>query len=222
MKEKETAEKIIYITNDVESAGSKLNLHSTLSIGASIVPREHVEFEEYWKKGLVFYAELQPESFAYEPEAMIVGCSQLLCLDQIRLKDPCYDSRSPKFNPIKTLVHMSRLCEHPAAAAKRFQEWIRILKHVCGAEKVIGVTDTIFFDGGRVDLWLSKYSSEKSPYGWTGLDINSTYRGYTGRAGAKIKDLKIPDQRTYPHRADQDAVMLAQMGREFLFKKMGW
>ena len=37
----------LYIANDVESAGGKLGIHSTLSIGAAVITPEKITFEEY-------------------------------------------------------------------------------------------------------------------------------------------------------------------------------
>ena len=69
---------MIYIANDVESAGSRLSVHSTLSWGACVITREELGFEEYFNRRLVFYSELQPDSWLYEIEAMKVACSQLM------------------------------------------------------------------------------------------------------------------------------------------------
>ena len=55
-----------------------------------------------------------------------------------------------------------------------------------------------------------------------GLDLDSIYRGYAQRSDANLKELGVPDQREYPHRADEDAIYLAQVGRELLFEKMKW
>ncbi|MBI2062994.1 MAG: hypothetical protein HYT61_02005 [Candidatus Yanofskybacteria bacterium] len=213
---------MIYIANDVESAGGKLGRHSTISIGAAVITREKITFEDYWKKGLVFYAELIPDSYCYDIEAMRVGCSQLMCIEEIKLRDDRFDSKSLKFDPEKVLRFMAKRCEERFSAMQRFSDWIKSMKS--GEEKVIGVTDTVFFDGGRIDLCFGLYDDLRSPspYGWSGLDLDSVYRGYMRKAGASLRELGVKDERTKPHRADQDAVFLAQQGHDLLFEKMGW
>ena len=224
---------MIYFTNDVESAGPKLGMHSTLSIGCALMTREEISFHDYWETGLVFYAELKPDSLKYELEALKVACSRLKCLEKIRRKDLRFEPESPRFNPVAVLQFMQRNCERPASAMKRFGEWLQFLRlsnpdgrHTDtgddGLEKVVGVTNTVFFDGGRIDFLLGRYLKGKSPYGWSGLDLDSTFRGYFCKASASLKDLGLIDPRDKPHRADQDAVFMAMIGRELLFAKMGW
>lgn len=209
----------LYIANDVESAGGKLGIHSTLSIGAAVITPEKIAFDDYWNRGLVFYIELSPESFAHDLKAMRVGCSQLMCLEKIKLKDPRFDSASSQFNPTEVLKLMENSCELVGSAMDRFATWVESIRK--GEDKVIGVTDTVFFDGGRIDLCFGRYHGQ-SPYGWNGLDLDSVYRGYMRNAHASLKELGIPDERTKPHRADHDAVQLAQIGRVLLYEKMGW
>lgn len=210
---------MIYIANDVEAAGTKLGYHSTLSIGSAVVPCQPIGFREYWEKGLVFYAELKPDSMKYDIEAMRVGCSQLECLEEVRLRNPSFDTESQYFAPDLVLELMLRKCEHPVSAMKRFHAWIEKVRETSDT-KVVGITDTVFFDGGRFDLLFSKYSKKKSPYGWSGLDLDSVYRGYRGDLRASLKSLGVLDERTKPHKADQDAVDLAQKSRVLLFEKL--
>lgn len=209
---------MIYIANDVESAGGKLGVHSTLSIGAAVVTPEKITFGEYWEKGLVFYAELQPHSSTYDIEAIRVGCSQLICLENIKIMDSRFDSASPHFDPERVMNRMKQNCELPVLAMHRFRKWIENIKKE--AEKIVGVTDTVFFDGGRIDLLLSHFYHGVSPYGWSGLDLDSVYRGYMRNKRASLKTLGVPDERTKPHRADHDAVFLAQQARVLLYEKM--
>lgn len=210
----------LYIANDVESAGGRLGIHSTLSMGAAVITPEKIAFNEYWDRGLVFYAELRPHSSVFEIEAMRVGCSQLVCLEEIKQKDSSFDVKSLLFSPRKVLELMMIHCEEASSAISRFSSWIEKIRN--GNDKIVGVTDTVFFDGGRIDLLLSQYYNGQSPYGWSGLDMDSVFRGYMRNAYASLKTLGVPDERTKPHRADQDAVFLAQQARVLFFEKMGW
>ena len=211
-----------YIAVDVEAAGNKLGIHSTLSIGACLVTREKKSFIDYYSSGHVFYAELRPESTAHDIEAMKVACSQLTCLYTIPKNEatPRFNHLHPDFMPEVVLSYMKKVCEDRKHAMKRFADWIK--KVSPGNNKIIGITDTVFFDSGHVNLCFGKYSSEPSPFGWTGLDLDSLYRGYAKRADATLKELGLPDPRPNPHRADQDAVFLAQMSQVLLFEMMKW
>ena len=209
---------MIYIANDVESAGGKLGVHSSLSIGAAVVTPESIPFEEYWSRGLVFYAELKPDSLIYDEEAMRVGCLHLICLDNIKKEDPRFDATSPKFSSYDVLTWMQENCEMPAIAISRFVHWIESFRNV--NDRIRGITDTVFFDGGRIDSLFGRWHHGNSPYGWSGLDLDSVYRGYMRDRRARLEELGVPDERTKPHRADHDAVYLAQQARVLLYEKM--
>jgi len=210
---------MIYIANDVEASGNRLGFHSMLSLGACVVTREPLSFEEFIDSGLVFYAEIKPTSHEFELEAMKIGCLHLVCLDDIRKSDARYDPTSPDFRPNLVLERMQETSEEPEAALERFRMWV---SRVSNEQEVEGVTDTVFFDSGYINLCFGTNISGNSPFGWTGLDIDSLYRGYTKREDAKLSELNVPDTRTKPHRADHDAVFLAQITRVLLYEKLGW
>lgn len=209
----------VYVVNDVEAAGNLLGVHPTLSLGACVVVRDPLSYEEYLQGGLVFYAEIQPSSLKFNLEAMRVGCSHLECLEDIRKTDPRYDPTNREFRADLVLKRMQEVCEDPASALNRFWNWAEKI----GEEKSLeGVTDTVFFDSGHINLCFGVYTERLSPFGWTGLDLDSLYRGYTKRAGANLRELNVPDTRQKPHRADHDAVFLAQIARVLLYEKLGW
>lgn len=208
-----------HITLDVEAAGSRLGEHGTLSLGACAVSRERLSFAEYARRGLVFYAELRPISLAFEIEAMRVGCSKLMCIEERRRRDPRYDPTHEAFDPALVLSFMNEYCESRDEALARFAAWI---ERVSAGRRVIGITDTVFFDGGHVHLCFGMHLNRLSPFGWSGLDLDSLYRGYAGRADANLRELGVPDTREHPHRADHDAVFLAHLAHELLYVRMGW
>lgn len=208
----------MYITIDIETAGNFLGLHSALSVGACVVTREKRTFSKYFIGELVFYAELQPTSLKYDIEAMRVGASHLKCLEGLK-DDPRYDGTKREFDPLLVLKYMQRHCERPSDAAIRFKKWIL---RVSGAQSVEGVTDTVFFDSGYLNLWLGTDPTSKSPFGWKGLDLDSLYRGFTGRVDAKLNEIQIADPRKKPHRADEDAVFIAMIARELLYTRLRW
>lgn len=208
----------VYIALDVEGAGHRLNHHSTLSIGAALVTRTPRTFDEYQAAHHVFYTELKPISLAADIEAMRVGCLHLICLETKRYEDPRFDPEHANFDPTAVLDLLDKVGEEPEQAMKRFREWISA---VSAGRAVIGVTDTVFFDGGHISYNFGEYSENLSPFGWSGLDLDSVYRGYTGRAEASLKELALPKP-IKAHRADHDAVYLAERARVLLYEKMGW
>ena len=210
---------MLHIANDVEGAGSRLGFHPTLSFGSCVVTREPLTFKEANERGLLFYTEIRPSSLTFEIEAMLVSCLHLKCLEGIRGKDSRYDPIHKDFNPLLVLKLMRERCEDPVVAMERFRTWVET---VSNGEEVEGLTDTVFYDGGHINLCFGLNSAKPSPFGWTGLDLDSLYRGYEKRADAKLRELGVPDNRTKPHRADHDAVLLAEMARVLLYEKMGW
>ena len=208
-----------YITFDVETAGGKLGRHPTISVGACVVPEEDIHFAEYYERSLVFYAELKPEFHAYEKEAMRVGCSHLQCLENIRASHPGYEPNHDKLRPDLVLELMQERCEDPAKAMERLLAWV---DQVSDGEDVEAVTDTVLFDGGHVDRLLGVHAQRQSPFGWGGLDLDSLFRGYTGDEDASLSELNLPDPRPKPHRADQDAVYIAQVAHDLLYEKLRW
>lgn len=99
-KEKGENMKKTYIALDIEAAGNRLGHHPTLSIGACLVFRDGIpSFQEALAQGMIFYAELKPDSLEYEYAAMQVGCSQLCCLEREKKKSRYLDVADPSFDP---------------------------------------------------------------------------------------------------------------------------
>ena len=210
---------LIYIATDVEAAGTLLGIHPTLSLGACVVTKELLCFEEYVNQGLVFYAELKPYSDQFDISAMRVGCSHLICLKKLRWSDARYDPKSPIFNPLLVLQKMQSDCEEPRLALQRFATWVRGVRN---GQNVEGVTDTVFFDSGHINLGFGQHAKSPSPFGHKGIDLTSLYKGHTGRSNARLSELSVPDERKRPHRADHDAVYLAQEARVLLYEILHW
>jgi DNA polymerase III epsilon subunit-like protein len=208
----------LYITLDVEAAGHRLGHHSTLSIGAAVVSRTPRTFDEYTAAGHIFYTELKPIDRAADMEAMRIGCLHLICLEDKRRTDPRFDPEHAEFDPVAVLELLDEVGEEPEHAVQRFREWIQT---VSAGRPVVGITDTVFFDGGHINYAFGQYSEPVSPFGWAGLDLDSVYRGYAGRADASLKELDLPKPLKL-HRADHDAAYLAERARVVLYEKMGW
>lgn len=207
----------LYITNDVEGAGSRLGHHPILSWGACVVTREPVSFEKAVRAGLLFYRELRPASLNFEEEALRVAARELMCLGGLSSR-PEFNPDHNSFDPVAVLRFMQTKCMSIEDAVKEFHQWIKVVGQ---GKEVEGVTDTVFYDSGRIDLCLGS-SEQKSPYGWSGTDLDSLYRGYTKRKDANLRELNVPDTRIHPHRADEDAHFLADIARELLYVRLGW
>lgn len=213
-----TVQPPVYIALDVEAAGHRLNHHATISIGAALVTRTARTFDQYEAAGHVFYAELKPITREFEIEAMRVGCLHLKCLEGMRAHDLRYDPTHEKFDPRLVLDLLDRVGEDPKNAMDRFRTWIDTVRD---DHPSIGVTDTVFFDGGHISYNFGAYSEKLSPFGWSGIDLDSLYRGYMRRADASLKELTIPKP-IKAHRADHDAVFLAERTRHVLYELLNW
>ena len=180
------------IAIDFEAAGSRLSRQATLSIGAVLVPRDRQRsFAEFEAAGQVFYAELKPISPSFQIEAMRVGCLHLECLAELRATDPRYDPTHEAFEPELVIKLLDRVGEHPRAAVERFRAWIHTVTD--GNPNIVGVTDTVIADGGHLNFNFGAFSDEPSPFGWSGLDLDSTYRGFRQRADASLKELPVAE-----------------------------
>lgn len=208
----------VYIALDFEVAGPRLSCHSTLSVGAALVTRTPRNFSRYVVDGDVFYAELKPISLEADVDAMRVGCSQLRCLEAKGRTDPRYNVTHAQFDPRAVLELLEHEGEEPEVVIKNFRHWI---DEVAAGRPIIGVTDTVFFDGGHAHYNFGQYHPGPSPFGYAGLDLTSMYRGMVRRADACLSELDVPAPAKL-HRADHDAVFLAERARIVLYDILGW
>ncbi|HEY4490084.1 MAG TPA: hypothetical protein VJC12_02410 [Candidatus Paceibacterota bacterium] len=212
----------LYIALDTEAAGPELGIHSTISIGAVVITRDLLKYRDYEERGWVFYSELKPLSYRFSAEAMKIACSQLDCIQESWEVNPVFVTGHKDFKPDLVLKLMRKICPHPDAVMRQFYNWIQERRVEASAEEIVGVTDTVFFDSGRISLLFGQHCPFPSPFGWRGLDLTSLFKGYTGLPDASLSELGVPDIREKPHRADHDAVYLAQMARKLLFETLGW
>lgn len=206
----------IYVALDAEAAGPKLGRHSILSIGACVVTREKLTFEERLARDLVFYRELKPQgSLVFEHNAIKVGASELMCLEKAKRREKYLDTTHPDFDPNKVLTYMQRSfdCMDWTQAFQDFGIWIRARS---GSTNCFGVTDAVFFDPGIFMYGFGMCTKEPMPMRHTGICISSLYKGRT-HMGAKLSDLEVHDWRIHPHRADEDAAFLADQAQLLLF-----
>ena len=178
-----------YISVDIESNGPYPWNSSLLSLGACIVgdPRNN------------FYAELKPIREEYSFEHFKIGGSSLDCLASWR----------GEFNPKKALELLEKKGEDPKIAMPRFANWV--IEQTKGHRPIL-TASPIVFDGPFVNYYLDKFYEGENPFGHSGEDINSMFRGKVGNKNGSIKDLALRGERGLGHHALADAI---QQAREF-------
>lgn len=185
--------KKLYIANDIECAGSMVGVHSMLSWGACVVTHEQLTHKERIARGLTCYIEFKPLSREFDISAMRVGCSGLHCLKDV-WQVPEYDVTSRSFAPEKVLDILSAKGLSVHAGIAQFLLWLEDMKARTRATDIIAVTDTVFFDSCFIQH-LFGTARARSPYGHSGIDLDSLYRGYIQDMAVSIRELKVPDTR---------------------------
>lgn len=131
----------LYISVDVETAGPTPGRYALLSIGACLVNDSSVNF----------YAELQPDSENYSPEAMAIHGLSLETLKQTGLP--------------------------PKEAMEKFASWVKGVTPT--GHKAIFVALNAPFDWMFINEYFQRYRVE-NPFGHSALDIKAYYMGQTG------------------------------------------
>ena len=180
-----------YISVDVETSGQFPWNSSMLSLGACIVDGK---FDKR------FYAELKPITDEYVLEAIKIGASSLNCL-----KEYNHDN----FNPDEVLEILKQKGESPQKAIPEFANWVS--ENTNGYWCVLAAAP-IIFDGMFVSYYMNKFYSGENPFGHSGEDINSFFRGNVGDINANIKELGLREEGKLRHNALEDAV---QQAKEF-------
>lgn len=207
-----------YIANDIECSGGVVGTHSVLSWGACVVTsQEEMSHDEYVKNGMTFYTEFQPLTHNYEIEAMRVGCVGLRCLTDMD-SNPRHNPISKQFDPESVLQVLSNCGETVQNGVNRFVDWVNAIRKE--DTKIVPVVDTVFYDSGFIQH-IFGIAERSSPYGWSGLDLDSLYRGYSRDMSGNLRELGIIDNRRTKHNALDDAMFLADMARELIFKRIG-
>ncbi len=180
-----------YISVDVETSGQFPWNSSMLSLGACIVGGK---FDKR------FYAELKPITDEYVLEAIKIGASSLNCL-----KEYNHDN----FNPEEVLEILKQKGESPQKAIPEFANWVS--ENTNGYWCVLAAAP-IIFDGMFVSYYMNKFYQGENPFGFSGEDINSIFRGSVRDIKANIKELSLREKGKLRHNALEDAV---QQAKEF-------
>jgi ribonuclease T len=188
--------KKLYFSVDVETSGPVPGKYSMLSVGACIIG----------DLSKTFYREIKPLNNTYRLESMQIGSLGLHCLNDLKHLD-IYNAKSPKFNPRKVLDVLSEKGDTPEKVMEDFAEWI--VSHSKGCIP-IEVAAPIKFDGAFTAYYFNLFYKRNNPFGFSGLDINSLYKGVVHNLNAHISQLGIDDNRETPHNALDDAIQQAK------------
>lgn len=195
----------IYLGSDVEASGPVPGKYSMLSFGVSVV----------WDRSNCFYRELKPTSMNYVLEAMKVGCLGLECLDGL-MGNPEYNPRSDLFKPELVLARLQEVGVDPAKAMADFVNWALT---IADGRKPVLLFDTSGTDAMFIFYYIGNYYSVDKPLGHTGRDIASVYKGYKNDMYARLKQLKVRDDRIVKHCSRDDSKLIAKKA-EVLFELM--
>lgn len=185
-----------YISIDVETTGSVAPLYSMISLGACVIG-------EYDK---TFYAELRPLDLSFEEEACKVSLKRIECL-----RDFVCPADKKEDWIFLSLMHINNHAKSPLQVMEEFSNW---LKSVTGKDdELVEVSMPIKFDGGFTNYYFHRFLKQ-NPFGHSGLDIQSFYRGRMNNLGAKLKEF-MPD---LPHHALEDAIIQAKAIEPYLLE----
>jgi len=190
-----------YVSFDIEASGPTPGKYSMLSLGACIVGDTSVQF----------YRELKPISENLIVPAMLVSVKGLRCLDDLRHQEE-FNPKSRNFNPHKVLEILCEKGEDPIKVMKDYAKWV---KKVTKGFNPIEAAAPIKFDGMFTTWYFDNFYDGENPFGYSGEDINSMYRGVTGNINARIAQLGLRGE-DLPHNALKDAIVQAREFEEVL------
>lgn len=184
-----------YISVDIEASGPVPGRYSMLSIGACIVGDSSVQF----------YREIKPINRNYDFNAMKTSAIGLKCLDGLRDKGE-YNPESKKFSPGMVLSVLDRKGETPEKVMADFARWIN--ENTKGF-RAVEAAAPIKFDGMFTAWYFGNFYDGRNPFGHSGEDINSMYRGLMKDVNAHVTQFGLRDG-DLKHNALEDAIMQAK------------
>lgn len=184
-----------YVSFDIEASGPTPGKYSMLSLGACIVG----------DTSTCFYREIKPISKNFIMPAMRISAKGLRCLDLVRPMQE-FNSEGDKFDAKKVLEILYEIGEEPAKVMKDYAYWV---KEETKGFLPIEAAAPIKFDSMFTSWYFNNFYNGINPFGHSGEDINSLYRGVTKNPNAKIEQLKIRPKEL-PHNALEDAIIQAK------------
>lgn len=185
-----------YVSFDVETSGPTPGKYSMLSLGACVVGDTSTQF----------YREIKPISKHLLIPAMRISAKGLKCL--VDLEGDEFNPGSEDFNPHKVLDVLYEKGEDPRNVMNDYATWVR---EIAKGFKLVEVAAPIKFDGMFTTWYFDNFYEGKNPFGHSGEDINSMYRGVMKDINAHTAEFNIRGE-DLPHNALEDAIIQA---REF-------
>jgi len=179
-----------YISVDIEASGPYPWRSSMLSLGACVVDQN---------LNKTFYAELKPITLAYNLEHFKIGARSLNCL-----RDYHFDN----FRPNEVLNILKREGNFAGDEIKRFGDWINFVSE--GHRPFLCATP-IKFEGMFLSYYFDKFLG-KDPFGHSGEDIQSIFRGNVHDLNADLEEMSLREEGHLTHNALEDAI---QQAKEF-------
>ena len=189
-----------YFSVDIEATGPTPGLHSMISLGACVVG----------EKENSFYMELKPLNQNYVREAMEIASLGLKCTKQNEETDP----RTSTFKPEEVLKELDKRGLSPKEAMNEFDNWVR--KSSEGYEPVF-LAVPVVFDGMFVFWYYDNFVDKPNPFGHSGEDIRSFYRGLERDLNVGLDKLAMRNGEM-THNALEDAIVHAIEFEEMLRK----
>ncbi len=186
-----------YVSFDIEASGLTPGKYSMLSIGACIVGDVSRQF----------YRELKPLNKNYMFECIRIGSLGLKCLESLKHSNIFYNPEHPDFIPEFVLQTLSEFGEEPEKVMKDYANWV--LENTKGFQPIEAAAP-IKFDGMFSTWYFGNFYEGKNPFGFSGEDINSFYRGVIKNSNANIRDLGLRDKEGLSHNALDDAIIQAK------------
>ena len=180
-----------YVSVDIETSGATPGKYSMLSLGACVVGDTSKQF----------YKEIKPLNHNYDPEAMKVACLGLNCLKELGYRKE-HDPKSPDFSPLSILQTLEDTAVYPKKAMADFNDWVVSVTQ--GYRPVLAARPTMF-DGMFIAWYFDNFLGE-NPFGHSGEDINSMYRGFMNNINTNIDSIKLDEKIKHTHNALDDAV----------------
>ncbi|MFH1174997.1 MAG: hypothetical protein V1725_07735 [archaeon] len=154
-----------------------------------------------------FYVEFMPISRNFLPKAMRIGSLGLHCL-QKRKMISFYNPESKLFHPEYVLDVLEEEGTSPEQAMADYAAWV---ERVTEGYRPVEAAAPIKFDG-MFTTWYFDNFLGRNPFGHSGEDMSSFYRGVMRNVKARLHDIGVKDVRKQPHNALDDAV---QQAKEF-------
>lgn len=186
-----------YVSFDIETSGLTPGKYSMLSLGACIVGDTSTQF----------YREIKPISRNLIVAAMRVSSKGLRCLDDLRDQDQ-FNHEGDGFDAGKVLDVLYEQGEDPREVMGDYASWVM---NVTKGFKPIEAAAPIKFDGMFTTWYFDNFYDGRNPFGHSGEDINSMYRGAVGDVNIHIAQLELRGE-GLSHNALEDAIVQA---REF-------